>query len=68
MNNLSQMVSQFRANPMAILSRRFNLPQNLNNPPEIIQHLLDSGQISQNQLNDAMRMKNDPRVRQLFGK
>lgn len=68
MNNIFQMVSQFKSNPMSLLMRRFNIPQNMNNPQDIVQHLLDSGQISQAQLNNAMRMKNDPRVQQLFKK
>lgn len=56
-SNIMQMYGQFRQNPMQILSRRFNIPQNMNNPEGIIQHLLDSGQISQAQLNEAMRQK-----------
>ena len=46
-----QMYSQFRQNPGAMLSQRFNIPQNMKSPQEIIQHLLNSGQITQNQLN-----------------
>lgn len=64
--NLIQEAAQFRQNPLAILSRRFNIPQNLNNPQEIVQHLLNSGQVSQAQVNQAMQMKNDPSVRHLF--
>lgn len=48
---LQTMYSQLRQNPMAMLSRRFNIPQNLNSPQDIIQHLLNSGQITQSQLN-----------------
>lgn len=55
---MSQMYSQFMQNPMGMLSRRYNIPQNLNNPQEIIQHLLNSGQISQEQVNNAMQMRN----------
>lgn len=56
MNNLLQMLSQIKSNPKAILSQRFNLPQNLNNPQEIIQHLMNTGQVSQQQYNQAMNM------------
>lgn len=55
-NNLLSMYQQLKANPMQMLSRRFNLPQNINNPNDIIQHLLDTQQISQEQLNNAMNM------------
>lgn len=55
---LSQIYSQFMQNPMSMLSRKYNIPQNLNNPQEIIQHLLNSGQISQDQVNNAMQMRN----------
>lgn len=61
MNNpmqMMQMLNQIKQNPMQILSKRFNLPQNLpNNPQEIIQHLLNTGQISQSQVNNAMQMR-----------
>ena len=61
-----QMISQFRSNPMAMLSKRFNIPGNIQNPQDIVQHLLDSGKISQAQLDNAMRMKSDPRISQFF--
>lgn len=57
-NNLINMYQQLKSNPMQMLSRKFNLPQNMNNPNDIIQHLLDTGQISQEQLNNAMNMAN----------
>ena len=61
-----QMFQSFRQNPMAMLSQRFNIPQNLNNPNDIIQHLLNSGQISQAQVNNAMNMRNNPMFQQFF--
>lgn len=64
MNNIINMIMQARQNPMAIISQRFNIPQNIQKPQDIVQHLLDSGQISQDQLNNAMRMKNNPQLRQ----
>ena len=63
MNNILNMISQFRQNRMAMLMRKFNIPQNIQNPQDIVQHLLDSGQISQEQLNNAMRMKNNPQFK-----
>lgn len=56
---LAQMYSQFRQNPMGFLSRRYNIPQNVNDPQEIIQHLLNSRQVSQEQVNRAMQMRNN---------
>lgn len=61
-----QMYSQFRQNPMALLGRRFNIPQGMGNPEDIVQYLLNSGQVSQAQVNQAMQMRNDPQIRNLF--
>ena len=61
-----QVYQQFRQNPLSLLGRRFNIPQGMNSPQDIIQHLLNSGQVSQDQVNRAMSMRNDPQIRQLF--
>ena len=68
MNNLISMYQQFKQNPMAMLSKRFNIPQNIDmsNPNSIIEHLLNTGQISQNQVNNAMGMRNNPLIKQLM--
>lgn len=55
-NSMMQMLQQLQANPMQVLSRRFNLPQNLHDPNEIIQYLANSGQVSQQQINNAYQM------------
>lgn len=67
-NQIMQMYQQLRANPMQLLARRFNLPQgmNMNNPNDIIQHLLNTGQISQQQLNSVVGMQNNPMIQQLM--
>lgn len=61
MNNapdLITMVQQIRQDPVGMLSKRFNLPANLpKDPQEIIQYLLNSGQVSQAQVNNAMQMR-----------
>ena len=57
---IMQAVQQLKANPMQILGPKFNLPQNLNNPEQIIQHLLNTGQVTQDQVNRAMSMRNNP--------
>lgn len=56
MNNLLQMLGQLKSNPIQILGQRFNLPQNMNNPNEILQHLMNTGQVSQAQYNQAQQM------------
>ena len=62
------MYQQLRSNPVQLLARRFNLPQgvNINNPNDIIQHLLNTRQISQQQLNAVVGMRNNPMVQQLM--
>lgn len=65
-NNLMTMLNQFKQNPMAVLSRRYNIPQNMNDPNQILQHLLNSGQVSQSQVDRVMQMKNDPQIQQLI--
>lgn len=66
MFNFMQIYSQFKQNPMAMLSQRYNIPQGMNNPNDIIQHLLNSGQVSQAQVNQVMQMRNDPRFQNMF--
>lgn len=69
-NNIFSMYQQFKQNPMQMLMQRFNIPNNvnMNDPNSIIQHLLNTGQVSQQQVNQIMNMRNDPRIQQLMGK
>ena len=56
MNNFNDMMNlynQMRQNPMQMLSKRFNLPQDMADPNEIIQYLLNTGQVTQSQVNQA---------------
>ena len=62
------LISCLKSNPAQVLSQRFNLPQNLNNPQDIIQHLLNTGQVTQEQVNRAMQMRNNRMIQQLLGK
>lgn len=64
--NLIQMYQQLRQNPMQMLSKRFNIPQGMDNPEQIIQHLLNSGQITQQQVNNVMSMRSNPQIQQMF--
>ncbi len=51
-------LQNLKQNPMQFLvQKRFNVPQNIsNNPNAIIQHLMNTGQVSQQQYNQAMQM------------
>lgn len=70
MNNIMQSYQQFRANPMQRLMQKYNIPQNIdtNNPNAIIQHLLNTGQVSQQQINALQGMRNNPMIQQLMSK
>lgn len=56
--NIQQMLGQIKANPMQfLLQRKMNVPQNMmNDPNAIIQHLLQTGQVSQEAYNRAYGM------------
>lgn len=57
-NNFVTMLNQIKSNPVQFLmQRRLNVPQNITNDPNaIVQHLLNTGQISQEQYNQAAQM------------
>lgn len=65
-NNFVSMLNQFKQNPIAMLSKRYNIPQDMNDPNQILQHLLNTNQVSQAQVNKVMQMKNDPQFRHLI--
>lgn len=59
----------FMGNPMQMLMQRMNIPQNMaNDPNAIIQHLMNSGQMNQNQYNQLKRtaeqIQNNPQFQQ----
>ena len=58
-NQLMGMLGQLKANPMQFLmQRKLNLPQNINmnDPQAILNHLIQSGQINQQQINQAYQI------------
>lgn len=56
-NQMLGMLQQLKANPMQFLmQRRFNLPQGVNDPQAILNHLVQTGQVSQQQINSAYQM------------
>lgn len=66
MNNPFSLIQQFIANPLQLLQRRFSIPQNLNDPNQIIQHLLDTKQVTQEQVNNVKQMQNNPLFASMF--
>lgn len=56
-NNFNSQMNSFMANPMEFLMQRnINIPQQyVNDPRGAVQHLLDTGKMSQNQLNSLMQ-------------
>ena len=55
--NIMQQLQMLRQNPMQFLRQRgFNVPDNITNPQAIIQHLMNSGQVTQQQMNQAQVM------------
>ena len=65
-NDIFTMATQFKQNPIGMLSQRFNIPQNITNPNDILQYLLNSGQVTQNQMNAVMQQVNNPQFRNLL--
>lgn len=58
-NQMLGMLQQLKSNPIQFLmQRRMNLPQNLpmNDPQAILNHLVQTGQVSQEQINRAYQM------------
>lgn len=68
--NILNLFNNLMQNPVqALLSANLNIPPNIaNNPQAIVQHLLSSGQISQNQVNEAMQARNNPMFQGLLNR
>ena len=55
--NPAQMLAQLKANPIQTLQQAgFNIPQGMNSPQQILNHLMQSGQINQGQIQKAQQM------------
>lgn len=64
LGNIMQMVNTIKQNPMAVLSK-FNVPQNIANDPQaIIQYMMNSGKISQEQYNAAIKQAQNMGMKQ----
>lgn len=71
MNNfmsLIQAYNQLKQSPMRILTKRFNIPNsvNINDPNAIIQHLLNTNQVSQQQVNNFASLQGNPQMQQFI--
>lgn len=66
MPNINSLYQSFMKNPtQALMQSGFKIPENMTKSPQsIIQHLLNSGQISQAQLNNAQQAMS--RVQQMI--
>jgi hypothetical protein len=54
--NIFQMLTQIKSNPAAMLSQ-YGIPQDIaNNPQAVVQHLMNTGRVSQDQYNRAVSM------------
>lgn len=62
MNNILQMINQYASNPM-MLFQRFNIPTSCNSPDSVMNYLMQSGRVSQAQINQAQSL-----YRQIFNK
>ena len=60
MKDIMDFYQKFRQNPIQLLNQRFNIPQNVNlsDPNAILQHLMNTGQVTQDQINQVMQVKN----------
>lgn len=71
-NGMIQMCQQMMnsGNPAQFISQRFgvDIPQGMNNPNDIIQHFVNNGRFSQQQVNQIMNMRNNPMLQQFFGR
>ena len=55
--NPLMMVQQLKQNPMAMLQKAgYNVPAGLTNPQQIVNHLLQTGQINTGRLQQAQQM------------
>ena len=56
-NQMLGMLQQLKSNPLQFLmQRRMNIPQGVNDPQAILTHLVQTGQVSQVQVNRAYQM------------
>lgn len=63
--DMYNLLQQLKNNPVSFMaSKKYSIPQGMTDPGQIIQHLLNTGQVSQNAVNQNF---NSPLYRQLYG-
>lgn len=66
--NFLQMLNELKSNPVAFAAKnKYSIPQGMTDPNQITQHLLNTGQISQDRVNKTMKMRDNPLIQKLFG-
>jgi hypothetical protein len=66
-SNPLALLMQIKQNPASVLAAKgLNIPQNLNDPNDILQYLLNTRQVSQQQVNNVMGMMNNPQIMSMF--
>lgn len=74
MNNINDLMNIYQQMVQApdriqFLKKQFgiDLPQNINNPYDLIQYCMNRGMFNQTQVNNAMQMRNNPMIKKIFG-
>lgn len=66
--NMFQLLQQLKQDPVATLAqKKYHIPPGMTDPNDISQYLLNTNQVSQQQINDIMSLRNHPIVQKLFG-
>lgn len=66
--NFLQMLNELKSDPVAFAAKnKYNIPQGMTDPYEMTQYLLNTGQTSQDQVNQYMKLRNNPFFQKLFG-
>lgn len=65
-NDAWNLLQQLKQNPIAFAaSKKYNIPQGMSDPGQIIQYLLNTNQVTQDRVNNEF---NSPLYRQLIGR
>jgi len=74
MNNINDLMNIYQQMVQApdriqFLKKKFgiDLPQNINNPYDVIPYCMNRGMFNQAQVNSAMQMWNNPMIKKIFG-
>ena len=67
-NNIFALYNQFRQNPLGMINQRYHLSEGVdtNNPDAILQDLLNTKQVTQEQINHISSMRNNPIIQMLL--